>query len=225
MECRALIVLLLIVAGCSQPLFERHQDLGAKSIELGKTKDITYSTPNVKSDSIFEYKCDGNVYLVMHQDHNWAYFPNGLTDCLSKESNQGFNDTNEDIARILINIGFLKFNRLFENYSHRLRGPEVFEAGLIVGEDFSTVHHPTVGYPIGTVAASTYSFLFTMIESIDGEKDRSKWACKIYEYNDQSCFRTLRPVEVDVEDHKLRFYTLKKMWQKGKIKLKPYGQD
>ncbi len=162
-------------------------------------------------DSVHTFSCESQKINLTFKNLNWYHFPDNLSRCLYTHGYNGSKEANRQIALLVDLLGY-EFVSIFGNRKD-FRGPEIFEALLRRAE------HPHKR------SAHLY-YAKQMIATIDNfsGSDIDKYVKKV---NDLPEFVvvTAKGSKGDPEWEAIRFRTIKKAWEDGKIVLKSFGQE
>ncbi len=187
--------------------------LSTKDLKSSTTLHVgdTYEESDLEAYEKIEFSCDGKSIIISKEKANRVYFPSNLKLCLYHKGFNGSKEANRQIALLVDLLGY-EFVSIFGNRKD-FRGPEIFKALLRRAE------HPHKR------SAHLY-YAKQMIATIDNfsGSDIDKYVKKV---NDLPEFVvvTAKGSKGDPEWEAIRFRTIKKAWEDGKIVLKSFGQE
>ncbi|MGK0316732.1 MAG: hypothetical protein ACI86M_002967 [Saprospiraceae bacterium] len=202
----------------------------SKKIDVNKDRFIKEENKihaiKIKGDSLISFTCNSEQINIKFNKINRAYFPEHLKHCLVEEGFKGNIEANKQIAFIIRSKGVGGMVNVWP-FNDKYRGPDIFEALLDVGDDWTYTGNPNVGIISGTRSSGAISWCLKMIESIGGSPP-TDFSYYVNITNGLDSLIEIKPMEfphIDIERDKMNYNTLKNAWEAGKIILKKYGQE
>ncbi len=182
----------------------------------------------IDKEKTYKFSCGEREWSIVGKNIIRPYFPIELRNCLLEKGFNGDQEVNQQIASLIRMVKMDDF--LIFGTNDKFRGPQVFEALLSVGNDFSPVIDYDDGSITGTKAQAFGGTYLKMIKYIDG-KEHNILFMELWQKNRDKIPNEYDPetleynFQYDVEWSKIMYNAIAQAWKENKIILKEFGEE